>query len=108
MGCGPTQRVSRLVVTRTAKTDIRSIWRYIAEDSPRHADLVEEAIYETCYAVAKTPGMGHPRPEITSRNVLFLSVSGYDRYVVVYASERNSVKVLRVLHGARNLQSLIR
>ena len=31
-------------------------------------DLVDEAIFATCY-----PGIGHVRPDLTSRNILFCS-----------------------------------
>jgi plasmid stabilization system protein ParE len=95
-------------VTPTARRDIRSIWRYIARDSVTHADLVEEAIFAACYSAASLPGIGHMRPDLTSRNILFVPVSGYERYSIAYLAGSEPLRILRVLHGARDVAKLLR
>ena len=35
-------------------------------------------------------------------------VSGFDRIVILYRPLPNGVEILRVVHGSRNLQSLLR
>ena len=95
-------------ITPAATRNIRSIWRYIARDSVHHADLVEEAILATCQSVADDPGMGHVRPDLTGRNILFFPVNGYKRYVVAYVPGSNPLRILRVLHGARDVPKLFR
>jgi plasmid stabilization system protein ParE len=96
------------LVTPTARQDIRSIWRYIARDSVKHADLVEEAIFATCYSAANLPGIGHARPDLTSRNILFVPVSGYERYSIAYLVGSDPLRILRVVHGARDMPRLFR
>ena len=105
------QQVDRLIVpeiTPTARRDIRAIWRYIAEDSVHYADRVAEAILATCYMTAELPGIGHARPDLARRDVLFVPVKGYERYVVAYAAQSEPVRILRVLHGARDVPRLFR
>jgi plasmid stabilization system protein ParE len=46
------------LITPAARRDIKSIWRYIADDSLHHADLVAEAILATCSLTAELPGRG--------------------------------------------------
>lgn len=67
---------------------------------------MEEAIYNTCYAVADTPGMGHRRVELSHRNILFVPVTDYTRYVIAYVPDAAPVRILRVMHGARNIPKL--
>jgi plasmid stabilization system protein ParE len=108
VGFQPEDRLSVPFITPAARRDIRSIWRYIAQDSVRHADLVEEAILTTCYSTAELPGIGHQRPDLTERKILFVPVRNYERYVIAYAAESAPLRILRVLHGARDVPRLFR
>jgi plasmid stabilization system protein ParE len=107
--------VSTRFITPTARRDIDSIWQYIARDSIRHADMVEAAIHAdmveaaiaaTCFAVAQMPGLGHRRAGVRRPNVLFLTVSGYERYSIAYLADSEPLRVLRVVHGARDVPEL--
>jgi plasmid stabilization system protein ParE len=95
-------------VTAAARRDIKSIWRYIAKDSIRHADLVEKAIVATCYSTADMPEVGHKRVDLTHRNILFVNVHGYERYTIAYVAGSQPLRILRVLHGARDVPPLFR
>lgn len=96
------------VITPTARRDIKAIWRFIAEDSVRYADRVAEAIFATCYMTAELPGIGHTRSDLTHRDVLFVPVRGYERYLIAYAAQSEPVRILRVVHGARDVPRLFR
>jgi plasmid stabilization system protein ParE len=102
----PSTRVSIPFLTRAAQRDIKSIWRYIALDSERHANLVQMAILETCSLAARLPDLGHKRPELSERNVLFLPVTSYSKYVVAYAPGTDPLRIVRILHGARDISRL--
>ncbi len=95
-------------VTPTARRDIRDIWRYIAQDSSRHADLVEDAIIAACFAAADMPQLGHRRQGIRNPNVLFLAVSGYERYSIACLADSQPLRILGVVHGARDVPKLFR
>jgi plasmid stabilization system protein ParE len=88
--------------------DLDSIWQYIASDSVHYADSVEEAIFETCRFAAGMPSLGHSRLGIRNPKILFLAVSGYERYSIAYLSNSEPLRVLRILHGARDVPRLFR
>ena len=96
------------VITPTARRDIKSIWRHIAENSVHYADRVAEAILATCDSTAELPGIGHARQDVTHKDVLFVPVRGYERYVIAYAAQSEPVRILRVVHGARDVPRLFR
>jgi plasmid stabilization system protein ParE len=100
--------LSTPLFTPAAKRDIRTIWRYIARDSVRHADLVREAIFETCALAAEQPVVGHKRAELSRRSILFRSVRDYEAYLIAYVEGSEPLRILRVLHGARNFQKHFR
>ena len=108
MGSQSEDRLSVPFITPSARRDIKSIWRYIAQDSVHYADLVADAILATCYATAELPEIGHARPDLTQRNILFVPVRNYERYVIAYAAESEPLRILRVLHGARDVPRLFR
>jgi plasmid stabilization system protein ParE len=100
--------VTAYALTPLAKADIFRIWSYIAEDSEAAADRVEQAIYDACAFLAKAPLRGHSRSEITIRSLRFWTLTRYPNYTVVYRIETPSLQVVAVLHGKRNIQSILR
>ena len=84
-----------------ATDDLQEIWVYIAIDNPRAADKLEEDIYAACELLARNPRLGHERSDITDDPVLFWPVRG--NYMVIYLPDCEPVKIVRILHGARNV-----
>jgi antitoxin ParD1/3/4 len=90
-------------LTRKAKADLRSIWSYIAADSMEAADRVENAIYDACAFLAQAPSRGHSRQDLTNLPVRFWTVVRYPKYGIVYDPADMPLKILRILHGARDV-----
>jgi plasmid stabilization system protein ParE len=86
-----------------ARDDLQEIWIYIAADDPAAADRLEADIYKACELLAENPGLGHRRPDLVDEPVLFWAVRG--RYLVIYQRETQPLKVVRILHGARDAAS---
>ena len=86
-----------------ARDDLQEIWAYIASDNPGAADKLEEDIYAACELLAKNPRIGHKRPDLTDESVLFWPVRGL--YLVIYLAETEPLKIVRILHGARDASS---
>jgi toxin ParE1/3/4 len=84
-----------------ARDDLQEIWVYVAQDNPAVADKLEGDIYAACELPAKSPHLGHKRPDLTEEPVLFWTVRGH--YLVIYLAEAESLKIVRILHGARNV-----
>lgn len=94
--------------TPQALDDLFDIWSYIAQDSPAAADRVEEAIFLACELLAKSPLAGTVRRELTSLPVRFWVVPPFPNYFIVYDAETKPLRILRILHGARNIPGVLR
>ena len=93
----------RYRLTAKAKGDLRSIWSYIALDNIDAANRVEEAIYDACASLAKAPLRGHSRKDLTKLPVRFWTVLRYPKYVIAYDPADKPLRIIRILHGARNV-----
>ena len=91
--------MSEFVLHPDAVKDLEEIWEYIAADSLDAADRVREEIYEAIQSLVPFPHIGHSRPDLTARPLLFQSVRDY---VIAYASEEKPLTVIAALHGRRN------
>lgn len=89
----------RLVITEPAERDLDSIIDYIALDNPAAAEKVTRAILAAVRRLGDFPDMGPPGVLSDTRE---LSVSGLP-YVIVYEVTADTVTVLAVFHGARDL-----
>lgn len=86
-----------------ARDDLQEIWVYIAGDNLAAADALEADIYRACELLAKSPHLGHRRTDLTDEPVLFWPVRGM--YLVIYLRETQPLKIVRILHGARDAAS---
>ncbi|MGC2490025.1 MAG: type II toxin-antitoxin system RelE/ParE family toxin [Candidatus Sulfotelmatobacter sp.] len=100
--------MSVYALTPLAKADIFQIWSYIANDSERAADRVEQAIYDACGFAAEAPMRGHIRAQLTSRSVRFWTLTRYPNYTVVYRPDTSPLQVIAILHGKRNVRRILK
>jgi plasmid stabilization system protein ParE len=84
-----------------ARDDLQEIWSYIADDNIYAADKLEQDVYTACDLLANNPHAGHKRSDLTDEPVRFWPVRGY--YLIVYLPETEPLKIVRILHGARNV-----
>lgn len=75
--------MKRFVLTLRAKQDISEIWDYISHDSIEAADRVLDALENAMVTLAKSPGVGHWREELTDkRHRLFRVHSSIDTKLI--------------------------
>lgn len=86
-----------------AAQDIREIWAYIAADSIKAARRLRLQIFDACRRVAGNPGIGHSREDLTDKPALFWPARSY----LNIHTARKPVEIVRVLHGARDIPSLL-
>ncbi len=96
--------MKRFKLSPQAAGDIRQIWAYIAADSIKAARRVRLKIFDACQKIAGNPGIGHRREDLADKPVLFRPVGSY---LIVYNPERKPVEIIRVVHGARDVPSLL-
>ena len=100
--------LSPSLFTPQARQDALDIVAYIAADNPDAAERFLPALAETCTQLVALPGMGSARSfqrkDLTG--VRMLPVTGFEYYLVFYTALRKTVKVLRVLHAARDFPTI--
>jgi addiction module RelE/StbE family toxin len=87
----------RLEWSAYALADRIAIFDYIEADSPRAAVAVDDRIREQAETLAQFPNSGRPG-RIEGTRELVISRTPY---IVAYRITENTVRILRVLHGAR-------
>jgi antitoxin ParD1/3/4/toxin ParE1/3/4 len=84
--------------------DIEEIWEFIAEDNLDAADRVREKIFTACEKIAELPGMGHLRKDLADEALRFWPVYSY---LIIYRPDVEPLEIVRVLHGARDVERLL-
>jgi len=68
------------------------------------------AVEETCVQLVALPGLGsvrHFRQE-SLQGVRMIPVTGFEHYLLFYTALPTTVKVLRILHAARDFPTIFR
>jgi toxin ParE1/3/4 len=86
-----------------ALADLAEIWAYIAFDSAVQADAFADRVDRKFQSLARRPAMGRRRPELATD----LRSFAVGHYVIFYLAISQGVVIVRVLHGARDIDSLI-
>jgi toxin ParE1/3/4 len=102
--------VTRVVFTRQADAELRSIWRNIAEDNESAADRIVSAIVEKVELLRRHPRLGPRRPDI--RPTARLLIEGH--YLVLYEIHPDSdegpvdwIEIVSVVDGRRDLSAVL-
>jgi toxin ParE1/3/4 len=98
----------RVVWRRIAEQDVVEAAVYIADDNPSAAARFMDAVDETVRGTLKMPGAGRPRefdnPALAGMRSRL--VKDFENYLVFYRSTDAGIEVLRVLHGARDIDAI--
>ena len=86
----------KLVWTRRAQEDRKAIREYIAADNPSAALDLDELLSEKATRLVDHPGLGRPGRLEGTRELI-----AHRNYILVYDVASDLVRVLRVLHTAR-------
>ena len=97
--------MSDYVLSPEALQDLGDIWEFIAEDNIEAADRVREEIFAAFDGLVNAPRKGHVREDLTDKPVLFWPVRAY---LIVYRPETRPLHIVGVLHGARDIPTLLR
>jgi toxin ParE1/3/4 len=84
-----------------AEADVLEIWDYIADDGIAAADRWVDRLDKQFQVLAMQPMMGRARDELAPGVRSF----PFGRYVVFYLPLDGGIDVVRVLHGARDIDA---
>jgi toxin ParE1/3/4 len=90
-----------LVITPLAEQDLEGIADYIATDSPRRAVSFLGELRKQFNKIAQSPLAFRLRPEL-GEGIRSLA---YGNYVIFYQAIDQSLLIVRVLHGAMDIES---
>jgi toxin ParE1/3/4 len=95
----------RLRIAPQAEEDLDSIWYYVATDSAsvEIADRLVDSLTSRFLLLSRHPYVGRSRATEFGPGTRSLAVS---EYVIVYTIDEDSVQILRVVHGRRDLESM--
>ncbi|MGI9068384.1 MAG: type II toxin-antitoxin system RelE/ParE family toxin [Pyrinomonadaceae bacterium] len=93
----------KIVWTDPAVEDLRELHAYIARDSEMYASGFVERIILAAERLADNPKIGRVVPEANNETVREIL---YQTYRIIYRLKRDSIEMLSVIHGARDLEEL--
>ncbi len=94
--------MSQLRISPRASEDLLDTWSYIADDSEANADGFIDKIYETMELLTRQPGLGRHRDQLAPGIQSF----PVDRYIIFYRVVPGAIEIVRVLHGARDIENI--
>lgn len=91
-----------VIWSEIAKTDLRAIYDYIANDSRHYAKKVAQDIREKSDILSGLPHMGRVVPELEDKYIRELSLYSYR---IIYEVKNEQVYILTIVHKRQDLQS---
>lgn len=98
----------RVIVRPQADADVRQLADHIAIDNPAAAERFSASFATTCNLLAETPQLGERvrLPDMTAAEARVRPISGFRNYLLFYRDLPDAIEVVRVVHGARDWESL--
>lgn len=92
-----------LVFSQKARSDLRDIALYIADDNPERAQTYVDELIATAGKAAERPLSFPARDDIS----LGLRSALHGRYLIFFRNLSDHVRIVRILHGSRDLNRLL-
>lgn len=96
--------MKKYVLSVGAEMDLDGIWEYISLDNIRAADRWVAKLFDAFEALARSPGMGHKREDLTAYPILFWPVGAY---LILYRVQSERIEIVAVTQGARDIPSFL-
>jgi toxin ParE1/3/4 len=91
--------MNRFSISRAARADIRQAWTYVARQNRPAADRLRNKLQELFLLLGRNPLLGEACDNVRPGLRFFCAES----YVVYYEVTRRRIRIVRVLHGARDV-----
>ena len=93
--------MTRLEFSPESQLDLIEIAAFIAQDNPARAKSFVDELEADCDRLITQSGIGAPRPELGEG----VRVLPHGRYLIFYRPDENVVRIARVLHSARDVET---
>lgn len=94
----------RLRLTERAEEDLSDVFAWIAGGNEEAAMRFLEFTSRSFTLLLQHPQIGRPRKFQCHSGLRSWRVRGFKNYLIFYLLEKNALTVVRVLHGARDLE----
>jgi len=94
----------RVVISDQALADLATIGDWIAKDDPTRADSFVQELLDACDSLADFPERYPLLPRSTKRP---LRHRVYGRHLIIYEVAEGIVTIMTIVHGARDLDTLL-
>ncbi len=94
---------------RLAEEDLAKAYLHIGSDSPKTAERLLDAVEHAVAVLLSRPRAGRAREFRSSRAHGLRSwvVSGFENYLIFYRPQQAGIEVVRFIHGARDIPSVL-
>lgn len=96
--------MAQLSWSLTALDNLEAIATHIERDSPVYASAFVQRVFDATDALKAFPNMGRVVPEYEDQKLRELLFHGYR---IVYLVDGDSVRIVLVLHAARDMQQVL-
>lgn len=96
--------MAETLLSPEARADLEAAWDYLSDRSLDAADRLYEEFWTAANLHAQFPRTGRPRDDL--RPGLRSFVVG--KYVAFFEPTENGIRIVRVLHGSRNIGQILR
>jgi plasmid stabilization system protein ParE len=96
--------VSRFLFGRYVEGDLREIRDHISKDSSESARRMMVRFVKAFRLLAQRPELGHTREDLPVPALRFWPIGSY---LVIYLAEKQPIEIVAVVHGARDVPSVI-
>jgi plasmid stabilization system protein ParE len=93
-----------VIITDEAEVDLEEIGDYIARNSPRRAVSFVDELVDRCERLVS---MHNSFPFVSGHEHTGVRRRPYGEYLIFYRFDEAGVKVLRILNGARDHESIV-
>ena len=98
----------RLLVREQAWSDLEELGAFIARDNPAAAAEVVHQLRSSFEVLARMPQLGRVVRKIkTSEQVRMWLSPAFRNYLIFYRELADGAEIVRVLHGARDIQRIL-
>jgi toxin ParE1/3/4 len=92
------------IISPEARADLDDTWAYLAQHSLDAADRFLDEFWDAAQRHARFPSTGRPRNDLRSGLRSFV----VGRHVAFFTPEGGSIRIVRVLHGSRDIPRILR
>lgn len=98
----------KLFLSPLARQDLIEQGKYLAKENMEIVDRFLAATQSTLAQIAQMPLIGSPRqyrnPRLTG--IRMWPIKGFENHFIFYRIIENNVEVIRILHGARDIEGI--